>query len=776
MKINLDGIWSLYCCNDKLPGITSPKQLKEFAVPTIEGTVPGNVECDLVKAGIAKDPYVGKNAADFRKFEFYDWWYVRAFDIPRKFPAVAQLVFEGIDCFCEIFLDGVKTAGFDNAFISHNINVNLSPGSHELAVRIISPVNAVRELPVDAAVIPHMPEVCDSLWGRKPAHAYGWDITPRLICGGIWKSVYLEAEQRDTRFLDLYVETKAETSEKKANIVIHYELETKYRSLDGFMLKVEGSCGSSRFSGESPLWFVKGRMNISFDAPRLWWPYGYGEPNLYELNCKVYDKDGLELASEKINFGIRTIELDRNDMESPEQRGRFAIKINNVTIMAKGANWVPADALHSRDAERIPQILELFKELDCNIIRCWGGGVYEPDYFYDFCDRHGIMVWQDFAFACGLYPHNPEFFEKVRIEIDWVVKKLRTRTCIVLWCGDNECDQFCVGRGIDPNSNRINREIIPGIVNRLDRSRPYLPSSPYISPELYAKAESGGPQLILKLAPEQHIWGSREFFKLPFYAQSGAKFISETGWHGCPGLSSLEKFLSPEFLFPDCNNPEWDIHASNPFGKWSSLKNRNKLLFNQLDEYFTHSPENFKDFIIASQIFQAEAKKFMVENARLTSDCNGIIWWNVMDCWPQFSDAVVDYYFNKKLAFHYLKRSQKPFCIMFTEPEMWRCWPVAVNDTLETISGSVRISEAGSDKKTIVEDFVVAPNSSTKLTAVRAPRGSSRLFLIEWETSFGKGANHYISGNSCMSLTLYKQWLPLIAALDDSFNAEGVGE
>jgi beta-mannosidase len=386
------------------------------------------------------------------------------------------------------------------------------------------------------------------------------------------------------------------------------------------------------------------------------------------------------------------------------------------------------------------------------------------------------MVWQDFAFACAMYPQNKSFLEKAAREVEWAVENLRGHASLILWCGDNECDQIYVDRGFDPNKNLITRKLIPEILYRMDPGRPYLPSSPFISEEVYNAGKGGAPEAIYKLAPERHLWGTREFFKLPFYSQSGAKFISEAGWHGCPGLSSLKKFLSQESLSPDPENPEWDVHASNPFGKWSNLKTRNQLLFKQLEEYFSSVPTSLEEFIAASQIFQAEAKKFLIENARISKECRGIIWWNVIDCWPQFSDAVVDYYFNKKLAFHYIKRSQKPLCFMFAEPCRWDCDLVGVNDTPLRVSGKVDAFDAASGKKLISKDFKLERDDILTLDAVRAPRGDSRLFLVKWESDFGEGINHYVSTSPGLSFELYLKWLPEIAALDDSFSPNDVGK
>ena len=246
-------------------------------------------------------------------------------------------------------------------------------------------------------------------------------------------------------------------------------------------------------------------FEIDVHDPMLWWPRGYGDPNLYQVTTQLLQNDKV-IASREDSVGIRKLELIRTETTSAEKPGQFLFKVNGVPILVKGSNWVPADAFHSRDAARYEKILALVTDLECNMLRCWGGNVYEDDAFFDICDRNGIMVWQDFAMACAIYPQTPEFLEVMRQEAISVVRKLRNHPSLALWSGDNEVDQSYFFSGLDPAHNKITREVLPQVVFQCDPYRPYLPSSPYMSPEVIATGN-------LKLMPEDHLWGPRDYFK-----------------------------------------------------------------------------------------------------------------------------------------------------------------------------------------------------------------------------------------------------------------------
>ena len=767
MIFQLNGTWELFPVSPDEPEVSLPEDLD--GLKPISGQVPGNIELDLAAAQWIDEPFVGKNAKALRPFEFYDFWYRKFFRTPEFFAGPVKLCLQGVDCFAEIFLNRKKIGECRNAFMEHGFPVTLAADEeNELAVRIIPAEIAARSFPDEPGAEPHMKEEYSSQWVRKPAHAYGWDIAPRMLLGGLWKDVFLFKEDCRFRFSEVWVQTFRLDRDGTAGLQIYYRFEAGRNSLDGFTLRFTGVCGDSRFEIETPAFFTSGTVKIDVPNPKLWFPKGYGQANLYQIHTALYDPKKNCKAEFDTQFGIRTVELERTELNLGGQ-GKFCIKINGIPIRVKGSNHVPFDALHSRDKDRIDQVLKLFDELQCNMIRCWGGGVYESDEFFDFCDRHGIMVWQDFMMACAIYPKHPDFLAEIREEAEWAVRKLRSKTSLVLWCGDNECDQYAaVVCNVPVDRNPITRKLLPEILERLDPTRPYHPCSPYISEAAQKYGEN-----VFSVIPECHLWGAREHFKLPFYSKSGAKFISETGWYGCPNRSTLERFLSPGHCKLDDRDPEWDYHSSNPFGKNSYMAERSQLIGRQLQEYFNLKPSLLEQYIKASQIFQAEALKFMIETARLDPGCSGILWWNVIDCWPQFSDSAVDYYFGKKLAFHYIKRVQSPFCIMCSEPDPWESRIMAVNDSSESAAGQFSLESEGNIL--LQGDFELPPYGRQELGRLRSPRSSNELWLLHWNNKGENGVNHYVSGGLTVDYDWYCSRLPAIAALDGSFEADKVG-
>jgi len=519
---------------------------------------------------------------------------------------------------------------------------------------------------------------------------------------------------------------------------------------------------------------VAGATDIPVAEARLWWPRGYGEAALYEVTCELRrDADGQVLARRVDTVGLRTAELVRTETTAADQPGQFLFRINGVPILCKGSNWVPADAFHSRDAERYARMLALCAELECNILRCWGGNVYEDDAFFSACDRLGILVWQDFAFACGLYPQDDAFLARVRAEAEKVVRRLRNHPCLVLWAGDNENDVFYLARGLDPNANRLTRQVLPEVCRQWDPYRPYLPSSPYVSPEVVRRADQ-------RLMPEQHLWGPRDYFKSRYYLENTAHFASEIGYHGCPNVSSIERFIEPAHLWPWQGNEQWITHAADPVPGGSLYKYRIQLMADQIGELFGWAPDNLADFALASQISQAEAKKFFIELCRQRKwRTTGIIWWNLIDCWPQFSDAVVDYYFARKLAYWYIRRVQQPVCVVVAEPEDWHCRVIVGNDSRQPARGRCRLVDADSGQVLLDGPFAVDANANAVVGRLRVSRGAQRLWLIDWELESGQGApvrggNHYLAGTPPFSFAAYRRWLPQIAGLPLGFDAAQV--
>ena len=584
----------------------------------IPATVPGNVEIDLMNAGILPDTFFGNNVKLLRPYEFYRWRYEKSFAAPvLEKGRRAFLHFGGVDCIASYELNGKIFAASDNALIDHRFDVTdlLSGSGNRLAVNLSSPILHAAKLKYDAYSTALVGGY-EALRVRKAPSAYGWDIMPRTVSAGLWRDVTLEIEE-PTEIEDLSFST-VELRGNTARIACSYRIHTDVHDYAGLSFRLTGRIGDEvQFIREQPVRFVSGRADFSVDHPKLWWPLGYGNPVVYDITAEVFC-DGQPIAEYRTSMGIRTVKLDRTGI-TDARGGEFRFVVNGVPIFCKGSNWVPADAMHSRDASRYERILEMWGDTGSNILRCWGGNVYEDHAFYDYCDRHGIMVWQDFTMACAMYPIDGEFMEVLRREAEAVVTKLRNHPSIVLWSGDNECDA-CIaewGSNLDPSVNRLTREVLPRVIVRLDPYRPYLPSSPYISPEAFCLSDgsrSGGEGK--SLLPEQHLWGPRDYYKSGFYTHATSHFTSETGYHGCNSLSSIRKFISEKNIWPWQDNEEWLTHASEMYGRDGRYAYRIRLMADQIHEMFGFDPDNLEDFILASQISQAEADKFFVELTR----------------------------------------------------------------------------------------------------------------------------------------------------------------
>ncbi|MEW6753853.1 MAG: sugar-binding domain-containing protein [Candidatus Latescibacterota bacterium] len=768
-QISLDGTWHLTWFPEGKYAVSGPADLKTLHAPSVPAQVPGNVELDLMRAGHLPDVFYGDNIHRLRELEGCEWWYSTTFATPLQTAGKRlRLVFHGLDCLATVWLNGEVLGAAANMLVEHAFDVTAklrASGANQLVVRLGSAVNAARAYEYPPSCHTGMVNY-EHLYVRKAPHTYGWDIAPRAVSAGIWRSVVLEVHE-PTAIEDIYYATQ-EVRGGVAGLRLHWRIRTERPVPEGLRLRFRGACGESRFEVEVPVRFVAGQEQVAVPGARLWWPRGYGAADLYTVTCELV-ADGTVVDQRTDLIGLRQVELLRTDTTTPSQPGEFLFRCNGLPILCKGSNWVPADAFHSRDAERYAPILALFADLQCNILRCWGGNVYEDHAFYSLCDRLGIMVWQDFAFACALYPQDEEFLGRVRQEAEAVVRKLRNHPSIVLWAGDNENDVIYLALGLDPAANRLTRHVLPQVCQAQDPWRPYLPSSPYVAPEV---ARRRAPELM----PEQHLWGPRDYYKSRFYTEMTAHFASEIGYHGCPSVSSLRRFLDAGHLWPWQDNAHWRAHATDAVPEGGPCQYRVKLMADQIGELFGQQPLTLEEFVLASQISQAEAKKFFIEMFRLRKwRTTGIIWWNVIDCWPQFSDAVVDYYFQRKLAYWYIRRVQQPLCLMVTEPEDWHSRVVVGNDSREAATGTFRVRDAERGAVLLQGGFAVEANANREVGRIRVSRGEQRLLLLEWEWAGGQGGNHYLLGTPPLSLDQYRAWLPQIAALPLGFDAQAVG-
>lgn len=749
-KIRLQENWKLCVVDhEQLEGCVTRQS--ELNGNWIGAQVPGDWVLDYVREGLLEEPYYQDNYLKIRDYENSHVFYSTTFkwdgESERTF-----LRFEGIDTVADIYLNGNMIGHAENMYIPHEFEAKgLVQGENELLVHIKPVGLEARKYPIGA-----IPSTCkynyEALVIRKATHMFGWDICPRIVTSGLWREVSVVQKPAE-RVEQVSMWVMKLTPQGDARCFMSFDVEIGDRPVKDYEIRVEGRCEDSYFTASQKLWYVHGRLEFFVEQPKLWWPRGYGEANLYQITVQLL-KNGEIVDTIEFRQGLRTAELVRDDLLDENGKGDFCFVINGKRIYVMGTNWVPADSFHSNDDNRIPQIIDLVTDIGCNAMRVWGGGVYESDLFYDLCDEKGILIWQDFMMACGIYPHTERMLSQLEEEAFAVVRRLRHHACICLWAGDNECDQnYCWGdMNVDPTLNVLTRDILPKVIRCEDLSRPYLPSSPYVSQRAFEQGRNED-------TTEQHLWGPRDYFKGHFYHDATAVFASEMGYHGCNSPESIYRFIGKEKSWPVDNNDMYLYHAASPELTDSPYTYRIPLMSGQLKFLFNQDPENLDEYARMSQISQAEAKKFFVESFRSRrGKRTGLIWWNIMDCWPQISDAVVDYYFCKKLAYFFIRRSQQPVCLMMDDHTK-ELVLYGVSEKFADSRVSFRVWDVETGKTVAEGENILAAQASTPLYTVRDD-GAHHFYAIEWETEDGvKGTNHYLQGQAPYSFDWYMKCL-----------------
>ena len=772
-SVTLDGKWKLDYFPQPDDGAVRTLDIPEHK--TADATVPGTCELDLVAAGILPEPEIGLNIFKFRPYEGYEWLYTRTFSAPAfdaKSGERATLVFDGIDTLADIFLNGEKIGEAENMLIPHKFDVTkrLKPGENIVQVLI-------RSLMLDAqyrtiGVLGYcMDGGADGEPYRKAGHMGGWDIFPRAFVSGLWRSVRIDIEDACRIDEVAWLVTDVNTRAKTARVGCRARLQAPFRHIGNADIRYTVERNGKRIHECVKRFNTYHVFSQSHGAPvkdvEFWWPRGWGEPALYDATVELVADDGTLLARDSQKIGFRSIRLENRDIY-PDKPGEFRFIVNGRPCYIRGTNWVPLDSFHSRDREFLIPTLELVKDLNCNMIRIWGGGVYEPEELFDWCDANGIMVWQDFMTGCSVFPQDDEYANLTRKEILDVVLRFRNHASLALWSGNNENDGAFywklggeLGRRFDPNHDRNSRKTIPDVIWEHDPMHDYLPSSPYVSPDVHAKKAT---------KPEGHLWGARGYYKVPFYTNSPCYFASEMGYHGCPNRKSLERMMTKNSVYPWTKitgndplkdfhwNDEWQAKASNAFGtdeKSIIHTGRNSLMTKQVNSVFGSVPHDLDEFIWQSQFVQGEAMKTFVEQFRgkKFNGKNGLIWWNVRDGWPQISDAVVDYWGGKKRAYHTIKMVQQDELVMLFDDHR----AVAVNDRLHPVKGHAKFTDHASGKVLLDVDYAVDANSTAEIGVV--PFEGQGLIDIEYSCDGLTLSNYFLYGEPPFDPKQVKGWI-----------------
>lgn len=666
-KISLNGSYKLYITDGKnfdFDGVN----FNGLGEP-IDATVPGNVELDLMRANLLPNLYFADNIKKAEYLESKDFVYVKDFEFDFNDNCHRELVFDGVDTIAEYYLNGVKIGESENAFVEYRFSVDdvLRNGSNRLVVHIFSSVNHAKKYEHTPLNIGIYDGCYESLNIRKPASSFGWDILPRAVSAGIFRDVYIR-EYSAVEITNVYIATNR-LVDNLAILTVSVNARIADEFLGKLTLKISGKCKDSEFNKICPFTFTSKTVFPYVENPVLWYPCGYGAPDLYDVTVELVS-DGKVMAQKSIKFGIRSVDVRYT--EEIGENGDFRIFVNDKLIKVKGVNHTPIDVYHSKDKEKYADIIGGIKNMNCNFVRVWGGGVYESDEFYSLCDENGIMVWHDFMLACHMYPQTKDFLDKISFECKNVVERLRNHPSIIAWCGSNETDWMYTCIGLNPNDDKITRVVMKDVLSAVDPFRPFFPTTPYFSNDFIKK--QGGvfyvdlDEITAKRRPlsEEHYWWHRNDF-LKFTDQNH-KFIMEIGYGGCNSLDELNKYLPVGWTFKD--DKFWGCHS------YPTEDSRTTGLDYLLDGV----ENNNEELVSASRAYQAEAYKYIVERSRIRPYFNGICLWNYGDGFPIFSSAFVGYDGDKRPSYFTVKDSYEPVqCIM--KYENGKVEVYIVNDT-----------------------------------------------------------------------------------------------
>jgi beta-mannosidase len=673
-------------------------------------TVPGGVHTDLLALGRIPDPFVGDNERRLQWVAEADWEYRHQFAVAPELLRQPHiwLVCDGLDTLATVSLNGIELGHAANMFRQYRWDVRplLKADENQLRIVFDSPVRfaaaqqAIRPLPGVSQAIPGGPHL------RKAPCQFGWDWGPQLPPIGIWKEIRLEAFD-SARLSNVHlrqfhadgavkVEVEAEI-ETFAPLVEPLALALTITAPDGSIMEktVERAFEASKTS----------KVSILISDPQLWWPNGYGAQPLYEVQVEV--KAGLSastLTSASYRVGLRTIEL----RQEPDEWGRsFTFVVNGQPLFAKGSNWIPADSFPTRLTEAaLEDLIRSAAQAHQNMLRVWGGGVYEDERFYDLCDRYGILVWQEFVFSCSIYPlDEPDFVENVRVEVVENIRRLRHRASLALWCGNNEMEWGWVDWTWDRPEHQDLKAAYDHFFHHTlaewcaaeDPDRTYWPSSP--SSGMPFEDPNGQRQ---GDAHYWDVWHGRKPFTA--YRSQYPRFMSEFGFQALPPLETIRTYAAE----PDWNMTSYimEQHQKNASG--------NSLMVGQMLDTF-RLPKDFESLVYLSMVLQAEGIRYGVEHwRRHTRRVSGTLYWQLNDCWPVASWSSLDY-FGRWKALHYAARrfyaplllsieDDPPHQSIFLSSDLLEEWEGSVHWALTTLDGQML---ASGDEATHVEPLGV---------------------------------------------------------------------
>ena len=667
------GPWSLRAVN-------GPAGFGEW----IPAEVPGCVHTDLLRAGKIPDPFTGTNEKALQWIEHADWEYRSTFiaDPTLLRRERIELVFQGLDTFAEVSVNGAHVLSADNMFRSWRADIKprVVAGTNTVVVHFRSPIAATKPaydrlghtLP---AVNDQAPEMV-SMFARKAPYHYGWDWGPRFVTSGIWRPAAIEAWD-EARLDEVQVYQRA-LDDARARLEVAAVV-TAARA--GRARVTVGLAGGGAALGAVDEVLARGRnevrLEIVIDRPERWWPNGLGPQKLYTLETAL-EIDGVTRGHRQTRIGLRTLEVvNRHDAGGKS----FTVVVNGAPVFMKGANWIPADSFVTRvTEEKYRFLLQSAAATHMNMLRVWGGGIYEDDRFYELCDELGLLVWQDFMFACSMYPGDAPFIENVHQEAIENVRRLRNHPSLALWAGNNEVEaawqqwgwplKFHLDKAAQTtiwnDYKRLFHEVLPRVVAAEDPGRFYTRSTPSANEDGVAPGKMGW--------GDMHYWGVWHA-EAPYeaYAANISRFMSEYGFQSFPTLPTVARYAPPSEWRID--SPVMLSHQRHPRG--------NALVRTYMDRDF-RVPKDFGAFLYLSQVLQANVIQFGAEAHRRRMPYNmGSLYWQLDDCWPVASWSSIDYFGTWKALQYAARRFFAPVLVS----------PVDDNGTLRVYAVSDRRSD-----------------------------------------------------------------------------------
>lgn len=784
---------------------------------TIPAQVPGQVHLDLWREGVIPDPFWRDQADQCQWVEHRDWTYERTFELPDDGSTDwVELEFAGLDTFAAIFLNDVEVGRTMNMFIPHRFEVGplLRPGTNRLCVRFDSIWKHVEGKSQDliCAFENH-----ERLYVRRMQCTFHWDWVHRFVTAGVWQPVTLRGFNA-ARVHDVFVHTTtlcgAVAGQRTADRAeLSIDIETEVRTADPVSAVVsihdpEGACvwqASHALAGNDPSTVGKTRLQVEVDRPRMWWLAGFGEQPLYSCRIELSTADGAVQHSKEITFGIRTVAVQQiedapGSMEEEQTRrmrklfptleknakrpGRsFKLLVNGVEVFCKGGNWVPADPFPARvTPEWYDHLIRMMRDGNQNMLRCWGGGIYEKPAFWDACNRYGILVCQDFMMACGQYPEeDPQFFENIRQEFPAAIRMLRNHPSLVWWYGDNENRMWCGDDHPAQWGEVLNTRVTIPALRELDPSRPFFPSSPFLG-NLNNAPSMGDCHLSYNPGGDCHLssaQGCEEAFAdgLREYregiAQTTGRFVSEIQTSGSPSLNTLRKFMTDaDIADPECSM--WEYHTKcNPYHDMTLVASQLRKM-----ELLFGSPRDIAQMVAFKEYTQYEWVRLTVETQRRNRFyCGGVLFWMYNDCWPANGWSLVDYYGFPKAAWYAMKRTSQPVIASLRNLgdniEIWVC-----NDTTMPATGTARLSvQPWQGDPTWQDEFPVREIANSSECIAMVPTGTLRglgkesVLSCELHTNVGDDrARHYTAMPREMALP------PAVLQVAHRTDAHGEGE